>query len=85
VPKQPRSSQVIIPLNCYSVSQKATPTDPDVARPGQSEPAATNAPVPRSIHWMDGLRFFIRRQMGFISVQLFLLMTTAFLFIYLIF
>jgi hypothetical protein len=34
--------------------------------PGQSEPAPTNAPVGRSVNWMDGLRFFIRCQMGFI-------------------
>jgi hypothetical protein len=41
---------------------------------GQSELTTTNAPVGRYVHWM-GLRFFIRRRMGLITVDFFLLLT----------
>jgi len=51
----------IIPLNCYSFSQKATPTDSNVAPTGQSEPAATNAPVPSSVEWMGCFSSFDAR------------------------
>jgi hypothetical protein len=52
--------------------------NPEVVHRGQSEPAATNAPVGRSVHWMG---FFIRRRIGFISVHFFLLLITVLFFL----
>lgn len=45
VPKQPCFVWVIIPLNCYSLSQKATPTDSNVAPTCQSEPPMHRFPI----------------------------------------
>jgi hypothetical protein len=55
---------------------------------GQSEPTGTNEPVARYSHqctsWpfcsLDGLRFFIQHQMGFITIHFFSLLITLFYF-----
>ncbi len=47
---------------------------------GQSEPAATNAPVGRSVHWM-GCVFSFGAKWGPITVHFFLLLTTVLFFL----